>query len=140
MIRLRRRRRGALSQIAAGSVWLLTTRTEDGLLRTRPVTVVAVLPERLVMVTGADATKLTQIRRDPQVSIAGPVAGGWLALEASATVHEAPAKVRALLRTTALPLPDHGLAAIVARPSRARRWQVLGPEPWNNECQELPLA
>lgn len=126
-------------ELAPGSVWLLTTRTRDSRLRTRPVTIVATTPERIIVVTGLDAEKLDQLRHDPAVSMAGPAPGGWLAAEGEATVHTAPDQVEALVASSPLALPGYGLAAIEIRLDRARRWEVRSHDPWDNICHEIPV-
>ncbi len=130
---------GLPAELVAGGVWLLTTRTSAGQLRTRPVTIAATTTGRVIVVTGLDAEKLDQMRHDPAVSLAGPVPGGWFAVEGRASVHSAPHEVDELVASSPLALPRQGLAAIEIRLDRARRWEVRSSDPWDNVCHEVPV-
>ncbi|MDN4475515.1 hypothetical protein QQX09_06575 [Demequina sp. SYSU T00192] len=122
---------------AEPGVWLLGTRAADGM-RTRPVRVFADEGDAdLVVLTGARSRKAAELELWPEFTLAGPVAGGWLAAEGSARVVRDAAPVAAWVARHAPGVHAGEVCALVLAPARARRWSVSSGSPFDNTVATL---
>ena len=125
-----------IEPLEPGSIWLLSTRTREGGLRTRPVAVFpgAEASEVLVMTTRG-ARKLAEIAAHPGVTLSGPASGGWWAGEGQAAVDSRADHVGEACAAAGLPnLPDAVLIRISF--TSGRRWTVHSTDPWDNSVVE----
>lgn len=128
---------------SGGSTWLLSSRDSGGALRTRPVTVwwdPADLdaPAPVVHVlTGADGRKAADLEREPEVTVSGPVPGGWFAAGGRTQVVRDPAAVVSALRRIAPRVPAQGVAVLRITLLEARRWSVASDRPFDNSVEQL---
>lgn len=125
-----------IEPLEPGGIWLLSTQTQDGGLRTRPVAAFpgAETSEVLVMTTHG-ARKLAEIAAFPGVTLSGPAPGGWWAGEGRAVVDSRADHVGEACAAAGLPhLPDAVLIRISI--TSGRRWTVHSADPWDNSVVE----
>lgn len=123
-------------RVAPGSVMLLATRTADGGVRSRPVTVFpGFADDEVAVLTGPGARKLDEITQCPQVSLAGPIETGWWSGEGLAWRDSDPAHVATVLAAAGV----GGIPAALLRVRilSAREWTVHSADPWDNTVEEV---
>ncbi|MDN4477532.1 pyridoxamine 5'-phosphate oxidase family protein [Demequina sp. SYSU T00039] len=136
----RPRRAAVRALLVEAAVWTMATRAEGGALRSRPVTLFADAPEGgadALVLTAASSRKAVDLERWPEVALAGPVPGGWLAAGGTARVIRDPEQVARHVSRLAPGVPAEGVCVLAVTLDEARRWTVLSSDPFDNQVEPL---